>query len=290
MSRKDCFIEIFNANNPQIQTYASLSGAISTQNDRFCKSLVLSLNKSDKVQIPKSSRQHLNIQACFITFQVFLTSKSFSLEIFYFDTSNTKRKILLNNCRNYTKDTIQSKISISKLPKECWLNLCVDLGSLSLCSFFHAFYELDSIRVLGPCKICRIFATNQAIKELPCGYELPSFSKTVCVDSKYVEDTDSLLDKRKRVIDENFRFVEDKKSFGENRGLSASNRSCARILTTRYMNKGFNKILKPIKKAESFFENAVNSLENIRHSTPPFVNMKKECLTYDPISKMYVNK
>jgi hypothetical protein len=289
MNRKENIIEIFSANDPHLQTHASLTGPISTHNDRFCQSLILSLNKSCKVQIPKSSRQHLNIQSGFISFQVFLTSKSFAIEIVFFDTSNTKRKIILNSCRNSIKDTIQSKISINSLPKECWLNLCIDLGTLSNWSFCHSFNELDTISVIGPCKIRKIFATSKPLSEdLPNGYELPSFSKTICVNSNYVEDTFSLLD-RKKVADENFRLAEERVKVKENRGISASNKSCARILTTRYCKKGFKQVLKPIKKAESFFENAVNSLGTIRHSTPPFVNMKSESLAYDPISKAYIN-
>lgn len=290
MNRKDKFQEILNPNQATALN-ASITGQVSRQTDRFCQSIILSLNKTGKVQVPKSNRHHLDIQIPYITLQLFISSfKTCFIEFTFFDCNKTRRKLILNNCRGICKNSIQSRLPLTRLPKECWINLCVDLNSLSLLCFGYSFDELDSILVAGSSKIRRIFACNSGNEgELPSGYQLPAFSSKILMNSAFFDDTCAILE-RKKGGDENRKegkVVVLRGLSASNR--SASNRSASNINSGRYCNGSFRKQLKPIEKADSFYENALNSLSGIGRNTPPFVHLNKEPLFYDPVSKAYVD-
>jgi hypothetical protein len=280
MNRKDKFIEILNPNSAL--TTIGLSGQISKQSDRFSQSTILSMHKSGKLQIPSSTRHSLNIQIPNLTFQVFLPScKSFAIELSFFDNVKTRRKILLSSFHSISKNSVQSKLPIFNLPKETWLNLCIDIASLSSFCFSYCFEELDSISVTGACKVRRIFSCLNNFGDLPSGYQLPVSSQNVLINSHFFEEVFGA----KKAFDENFKS--DVKKM-EGRGLSANNRSACNI-SGRYCALSFRKQLRPIEKSDSFYENAFNNISGKRKSTPPFVHLNKESLFYDPVSKAYVN-
>ena len=81
----------------------------------------------------------------------------------------------------------------------------------------------------------------------------------------------------------------DKRNPGINNSMI--HKSSSHIPNNKSVNYSARKytLLKPIDKPESFYENMINSLGVIRHSTPPFVHVNQDSLQYDPISKYYIS-
>ena len=131
---------------------------------------------------------------------------------------------------------------------------------------------------------------------MPKTYELPKNCLNVLISPNNIEDTCSLLDFSKKTQDENVKIYENKYKYSmdkRNPGINNSmiHKSSSHIPNNKSVNYSARKytLLKPIDKPESFYENMINSLGVIRHSTPPFVHVNQDSLQYDPISKSYIS-
>lgn len=295
MIRKENFVEILNPCNLQQLSLSSLNGQISKIHDKYSQSEVLSLSKTGKLSIPRTNRQHLNISSPYLTLQIFIPhSKSFTLELHIIDSSVTRRKLLFTHCRGIQKDTLHCKIADSSFPREVWTNLCINLSEFTNACFGYSFQELDCIKVNGCCKIRRIFASKIRVEEIifPSSYELPGHCTKVLVEPASIQDTVYLLDVGRKPQDEN-RVEARAKVRTEKRGETIVG---IQKSTSHIPNKSMNytgrkhSLLRPVVgRIESLYDNVINSLGTIRHSTPPFVHVNNESIYYDPITKSYVS-
>lgn len=92
--------------------------------------------------------------------QVYIRSgKDFSVELAMTDGSNSKRRLVMStSIREMSISPLHSKLSLSLVKRDSWLNLCFDLVSLLSDVFLRqTFKSLDCIVVSGNCKIRRIF-------------------------------------------------------------------------------------------------------------------------------------
>ena len=298
MIRKDNFVEILNPGNLQQLSLSNLSGQVARIYDKYSQSEVLSLSKTGKLLIPRTNRQHLGLSTAYLNLQIFIPhSNSFTLEISVGDCSVTRRKLIFTHCRGIQKDTLHSKISNSVFPRETWANICIDLAAFTGACFGYAFQEIDSIKIAGCCRIRRIFSSKLNFEEitLPINYQVPGNCAQAFVGPSSIEDTCSLLDISRRTQDENINFSENKaknvverKEYGQK--IATIHKSSSHIpnKSLGYTNRK-NKLLRPIDKVESIYENVINSLGTIRHSTPPFVHINDLSVYYDPISKSYIS-
>lgn len=298
MIRRENFIEILNPSNPHQLTLASLTGQIAKLNDKYSQSEVFSLSKNGKISLPRTNRQQLDLDSPYITFQVFIPqSKTFNIEIGLLDSSITKRKLLFTHCRGINKDTLHCKVTNSCFPRDSWANICIDLSSFSASCFGYAFKEIENIYISGFCKLRRIFCSQLSIEDinLPNNYKLPGYFVNLLVSPSIIEDTFSLLDATKRQVDENSRVIDTKVKLIEKNPYSGKvNKSSTHIHRNQRKSIGIgstrkNTLYKLAERTESIYDNIMNSLGTIRHSTPPFVHINQDPLYYDPVSKSYIS-
>ena len=297
MIRKDNFLEILNPGNVQQLALSAMNGQISKVNDKYSQSEVLSLGKNGKLGIPRTNRQHLNISNQYLILQIFIPqSKSFILELGISDSSITRRKLIFTHCRGIQKDTLHSKISNAIFPRDIWTNICINLAAFTAICFNYGFNEIDSISISGFCKIRRIFSSKMSLEDikLPKNYEFPGNSINTFVEPPGLDDTCLLLDISKKGYDENSKIIEKNTKIHEEKKAIYSNgltyKSSSHIPNSRmnYTHRKQN-YLKPLEKVESLYQNMLNSLGNIRPSTPPFVHLNQDPLYYDPITKSYIS-
>ena len=296
--KKEKFIELLNPNLSKTLDKISLSGPVSKISDKYTQSDVFSLSKSGKLAMPRSPRQHLSMTNPFITIQIFIpSSKSFILDLSLLDSSYTKRKLTFANCIKIYKDPIHTKLPAAFFPKDSWCNLCIDLATLCSCYFSHTFNEIEAISIGGVCKIRRIFMSISPLdtEELPNCYKLPGKFLMFVVAPSSFEETAEILEAKCRVFEENARKenkvskpkIEKRYCLVDNMSFRPNLQS-QNVKSVNFTNRKKN-LLKPIEKIGSLYENMINSLSEIRYSTPPFVHTKQEALFYDPISKSYIS-
>lgn len=160
------FVEIFSAQGKNPGAKWKILGSPSViwkEFDKEVKSFVFVLegsSQTNKIQLPKESRQILGLIQRFLVLQVYIPlGQDFSTELLITDLRNIKRRLYLSTVHKELSSTpLHAKIPLLMVKRKIWCNLCIDLVAFTGEIFKGAvFQSLDGIIVSANCKLRKIF-------------------------------------------------------------------------------------------------------------------------------------
>lgn len=270
---------------------------------------MLELYNTGSVEVPGKARETLGILHPFLVMQVLAhRGKKFTVEFAFLDHSNTKRRIVFTG-RGVAKSQLHARLPSVSVKHDVWVNLCFDVISLSRACFPSETYRhLDQVRVTAVCRLRRIFAQRLRLRDttgeleeetyyydsLPPAHEFPRAVTTV---TQYIGACNAFPAEKPLYFSNsppkvNRKFypsrLPPRRSFFEDKSLLRVNKSMLPALPSRSPPKLREK--REITHTPCFFaESAAHAVE-VRHFTPPFVNVEGDCSTmcrYNPISRAY---
>ncbi|XP_075256710.1 protein CFAP20DC-like [Convolutriloba macropyga] len=130
------------------------------------------------LNIPTEKSSSLKIVQPVLCLQLNISlSSEFSLDVNIFDQSNSKRRLNFATAHKSLAITpLHTKIPLKNIPKNVWLSLRIELGSLTSGLYpGNSFKFLDSLIINSKCKLRRIFTTRDSNStfDLPKNVDFP---------------------------------------------------------------------------------------------------------------------
>jgi hypothetical protein len=172
-------VEVFVASGRDSGAHGKFHGPASSINKEFSKpvkSYVYHFEGDStvtKLQLPKMDKQTLALVQPYCVFQLNIPSgANVAIDLCVSDVSSNRRRILLSTSqRDVASSPLHAKVPLSDLPRDQWINMCVNMHSLVAGLFkTQGLKSLDSIVIGGTFQLRRIFT----VKAQPPGSRVPS--------------------------------------------------------------------------------------------------------------------
>lgn len=113
------YCEILNVNHNLSLQNAGITGQVSELNDRFCKSLILSVTNKGKISAPRIPKFEFENRLPYLVVQAFIPKgKPFMLEIELTDHMASKKKIVFVKCNKIINSGSIAKIPLNMIAKD----------------------------------------------------------------------------------------------------------------------------------------------------------------------------
>jgi hypothetical protein len=150
--------------------------------DKACKSYVLCLETPvSKLCLPSNENDNLRLASPYLLLQVLVPPKrNFSIELRISDSTGGKKRMMFSTtCREQTVNLLSARLSIEKVKRNIWLNLCINLlDYMNACFPNTSFRTLDKIEITSFCKLRKIVSLRNPIWTPNC-FEGSELSKSL---------------------------------------------------------------------------------------------------------------
>jgi len=188
------YCEVLNADYKISLQNSAITGQVSELNDRFSKSMVLSLTNKGKIISPRVPKMSTENRLPYLVVQAFIPKgKPFMLEIDVTDHMAAKKKLTFIQCNEIIKSYNSAKIPSNAIVKDMWNNICIDIPAFLNECFRVKLDHIDKVTVHAFCRIRRIFSikfplksTSQSMETqlrhdiLPTGVDMPESVPFIC--------------------------------------------------------------------------------------------------------------
>lgn len=143
-------VDVFSAGGSNPTSNWKVSGAVQRVYEKSVKGYVFQCEggPSAKMQLPKDERRLLGLLQPYLVFQLLVPAgKPFALELSISDTTRARRRLLFSTSfREPSRTPLHSRLPLSALQRDVWLNLTFDLVDLVASNFSGAtFARLESL-------------------------------------------------------------------------------------------------------------------------------------------------
>mmetsp|Transcript_17132 Transcript_17132/g.30743 ORF Transcript_17132/g.30743 Transcript_17132/m.30743 type:complete len:320 (-) Transcript_17132:31-990(-) len=302
-------VEVFSSQNRAHFSLWHASGPVARAFDRNSRSFVLNLGATARAALPKSTKETLGLVQPYVVFQAFFPKgKLLTIEIGFTDNTGTLRRLIFTQGREIVRNQLHARIPIDAVSRDIWVNLCIDVVSfISHCFPSITMRSIDSLSVSGMCLVKRIFTMRMRLRDttkdnddanyyyepVPVPCEFPRHSQ--CVSQ----------------------YFDLEKVGGQRLVAYSTSPPKTKALSTKIKYKNIfspptpfpKKLLRvnSIKGDDQFklasqesdtsllkvnsqfphFDNWMRQMLEVRHFTPPFVDVEDSPLRYDPIERSY---
>ena len=159
-------VEVLSAGGSNPTSNWKVSSAVQRIYDKSVKGYVFQCDGGPlaKMQLPKDERRLLGLIQPYLVLQLSIpAAKPFALEMSISDTTRARRRILVSTSFRETVQTpLHTRLPLSALQRDVWLNLTFDLVALVATNFPGAtFSRLESLALGAVCKVRRVFTLRE---------------------------------------------------------------------------------------------------------------------------------
>lgn len=249
--------------------------------DKTCKSYAFSLETPvSKLCLPSNENDNLKLSSPYLLLQVLVPPKrSFSIELRISDSTGGKKRIVFStSCREETVNLLSARLSIEKVKRNIWLNLCINLlGYMNACFPSTCFRTLDKIEITSFCKLRKIVSLRNPIWTPNCfeGSEL-------CKNLDFPIGVDYINQNLSPFSEDDVSLSDDKPNLGERLPMKTT------LISIRDREEPVRVEPRTASPHRARYASSVSPLQRHNNSAPSrrnFQNTKSKIVNLSPVSK-----